>query len=80
VSDERFLLHGSHRKSSVNVPPGVDEMPPEAARDGDVIKVWNDWNFFLVKFFLFIYFLPIFLKRINLKWQSKNMKNFVCCG
>lgn len=34
VSDDKFLLHGSHRKSSVRA-PGV---PPEAARDVDVIK------------------------------------------
>lgn len=36
VSDERFLLQGSHRKSSVRA-PGVP-IPPEAARDVDVIK------------------------------------------
>lgn len=34
VSDDKFLLHGSHRKSSVRA-PGV---PPEAAIDVDVIK------------------------------------------
>jgi hypothetical protein len=37
VSDDKFLLHGSHRKSSVRAPP-VDPIPPEAARDVDVIK------------------------------------------
>jgi hypothetical protein len=37
VSDDKFLLHGSHRKSSVRA-PGVGS-PPEAARDGlTVIK------------------------------------------
>lgn len=35
VSDERFLLHGSHRKSSVN---GMLPVPEGAARDGVVIK------------------------------------------
>lgn len=38
VSDDKFLLHGSHRKSSVR--PGA-AIPPEAARDGDVIKDSN---------------------------------------
>jgi hypothetical protein len=33
VSDDKFLLQGSHRKSSVR--PGA-AIPPEAARDGDV--------------------------------------------
>jgi hypothetical protein len=36
VSDDKFLLQGSHRKSSVRA-PGVP-IPPEAARDVDVIK------------------------------------------
>lgn len=34
VRDDRFLLHGSHRKSSA---PGAPT-PPEAARDVDVSK------------------------------------------
>lgn len=38
VSDDKFLLHGSQRKSSVRA-PGV---PPEAARDVDVIKGVED--------------------------------------
>ncbi len=38
VSDDKFLLQGSHRKSSVR--PGA-AIPPEAARDGDVIKDSN---------------------------------------
>lgn len=37
VSDDKFLLQGSHRKSSVRPPLGVPT-PPEAARDVDVIK------------------------------------------
>lgn len=36
VSDDKFLLHGSHRKSSVRAPGAPT--PPEAARDVDVIK------------------------------------------
>lgn len=36
VRDDKFLLQGSHRKSSVRA-PGVP-IPPEAARDVDVIK------------------------------------------